>query len=118
MIYDVLTIKYSTFAPEVVSILNERMGTTAEINEYLDRLKELEAVADCPLLSDYEIINEGYNGMVRFEVQDRTTYAVCALPDTMMEIGKQYEALAMKYPQMFTNYIPTNEEIILDGLNG
>ena len=35
----------------------------------------------------------------------------------MMEIGKQYEALAMKYPQMFTNYIPTNEEIILDGLN-
>ena len=118
MIYDVLTIKYSTFAPEVVSILNERMGTTAEINEYLDRLKELEVVADCPLLSDYEIINAGYNGMVRFEVQNRTTYAVCALPDTMMEMGKQYEALAMKYPQMFTNYIPTNEEIILDGLNG
>ena len=94
------------------------MGTTAELNEYLARLKELEAVADCPLLSDYEIINAGYNGIVRFEVQDRTTYAVCALPDIMMEIGKQYEALAMKYPQMFTNYIPTNEEIILDGLNG
>ena len=75
MIYDVLTIKYSTFAPEVVSILNERMGTTAEVNEYLDRLKELEAVADCPLLSDYEIINAGYNGMVRFEVQDRVRSA-------------------------------------------
>ena len=59
-----------------------------------------------------------YNGMTRFEVQDHTIYSVLALPDTMMEIGKQYEALAMEYPQMFTNYIPTNEEIILDGLNG
>ena len=87
MIYDVLTIKY-TFTPEVIAMIDERIGTTAEINAYLDRLKELEAVADCPLLSDYEIINMGYNGMTHFEVQDRTTYAVCALPDTMMEIGK------------------------------
>ena len=126
MIYDVLTVKYSNipdvvgvprYSPEIERILNERMGTTAEINEYLDRLKELEAVADCPLLSNYEIVNMGYNGMTRFEVQDHTIYSVLALPDTMMEIGKQYEALALKYPQMFTNYIPTNEEIILDGLN-
>ena len=124
IIYDVLSIKLnhpvvgSEYAPEIQNILFEYTGTTTEINEYLDRLKEIEAVADYPVLSNYEIINQGYNGEYRFEMQDRASYSVCALPDWIAEAGKQYEALAMKYPLMFTNYIPSHEEIILDGLNG
>ena len=37
-----------------------------------------------------------------------------AIEKRVSEIGKQYEELAMKYPLMFSNYIPTNEETTLD----
>lgn len=124
IVYDVLSIKLNhpvvggDYAPEIQTVLFEYTGTSDEINEYLDRLKEIESTADYPVLSNYQIVNQGYNGEYRFEMQDRTSYSVCILPDQIVAAGKLYEELAMKYPLMFTNYIPSHEEIILDGLKG
>lgn len=126
IIHDVITIKHSKtlnvdgisgYDPEITKIIYEYMGVNSEISAYMDRLKEIEGVADYPVLVNYEIINTGYNGAYNFELREKTSYSVLATPDWMMEVGKQYEELAMKYPLMFSNYIPTNEEITLDKID-
>ena len=126
IIHDVITIKHSKtlnvngisgYDPEITKIIYEYMGVNSEISAYMDRLKEIEEVADYPVLVNYEIINTGYNGAYHFELREKTSYSVYATPDWMMEVGKQYEELAMKYPLMFSNYIPTNEEITPDKID-
>lgn len=123
VINDVLVVKWSNpataalYAPEISTIISDYMGSNAEINEYVDRLKEIEAVADYPVLSEFEIVNTAYNGAFHFEVRNKTRYSVGVLPDEMVAVGKMYEELAMKYPLMFTNYIPTQEDMIDDTMN-
>ena len=119
IIHDVITIKSSksAYSPEITKIIYEYMGVNSEISAYMDRLKEIEEVADYPVLVNYDITNTGYNGVYHFELREKTSYSVLATPDWMMEVGKQYEELAMKYPLMFSNYIPTNEEITLDKID-
>lgn len=120
VINDVLAVKWrntatvASYAPEIRNIISDYMGSNDEINQYVNLLKEIEAVADYPQLSKYEIVNTAYNGAFHFEVHNKTSYAVDILPDEMVAIGKRYETLAMKYPLMFANYIPTQEEIIDD----
>lgn len=120
VINDVLFVKWSNpttaalYAPEIRTIISDCMGSNSEINEYVDRLKEIEAVANYPVLSEYEIVNTAYNGAFHFEVRNKTSYSVGMLPDEMVAVGKMYEELAMKYPLMFANYIPTQEDIIDD----
>ncbi len=116
VINNVLVIKWSNpataalYAPEISTIISDYMGSNAEINEYADRLKEIEAVADYPQLSEFEIVNTAYNGVFNFEVRNKTRYSVGVLPDELVVVGKMYEELAMKYPLMFANYIPTQED--------
>lgn len=123
VINDVLVVKWSTpataalYAPEISTIISDYMGSNAEINEYVDRLKEIEAVSDYPVLSEFEIVNTAYNGALHFEVRNKTRYSVGVLPDEMVAAGKMYEELAMKYPLMFANYIPTQEDMIDDTMN-
>lgn len=123
VINDVLVVKWSIpataalYAPEISTIISDYMGSNAEINEYVDRLKEIEAVSDYPVLSEFEIVNTAYNGALHFEVRNKTLYSVGVLPDEMVAIGKMYEEFAMKYPLMFANYIPTQEDMIDDTMN-
>lgn len=123
VINDVLVVKWSNpataalYAPEISTIISDYMGSNAEINEYVDRLKEIEAVSDYPMLSEFEIVNTAYNGALHFEVRNKTRYSVGVLPDEMVAVGKMYEELAMKYPLMFANYIPTQEDMIDDTMN-
>lgn len=120
VINDVLVVKWSNpataalYAPEISTIISDYMGSNAEINEYVDRLKEIETVSDYPQLSEFEIVNTAFNGVFHFEVRNKTRYSVGVLPDEMVAVGKMYEELAMKYPLMFANYIPTQEDIIDD----
>lgn len=123
VINDVLVVKWSNpataalYAPEISTIISDYMGSNAEINEYVDRLKEIEAVSDYPVLSEFEIVNTAYNGALHFEVRNKTRYSVGVLPDEMVAVGKMYEELAMKYPLMFASYIPTQEDMIDDTMN-
>ena len=120
VINDVLIVKWSNpataalYAPEINTIISDYMGSNAEINEYVDRLKEIEAVSDYPQLSEFEIVNTAFNGALHFEIRNKISYSVGVLPDEMVAVGKLYEKLAMKYPLMFANYIPTQEEIVDD----
>lgn len=123
VINDVLVVKWSNpataalYAPEISTIISNYMGSNAEINEYVDRLKEIESVSNYPMLSEFEIVNTAYNGALHFEVRNKTRYSVGVLPDEMVAVGKMYEELAMKYPLMFANYIPTQEDMIDDTMN-
>lgn len=109
VINDVLIVKWSNpataalYAPEISTIISDYMGSNAEINEYVDRLKEIETVSDYPQLSEFEIVNTAFNGVFHFEVRNKTRYSVGVLPDEMVAVGKMYEELAMKYPLMFAN---------------
>lgn len=120
VINDVLVVKWSNpvtaplYDPEINRIISDYMGSNAEINGYVDRLKEIESILDYPLLSNYEIVNTAYNGAFHFEVHNKTSYSVGVLPDEMVAVSKLYEELAMKYPLMFENYIPTQEDMIND----
>lgn len=118
IVNDVLVVKWSNAAtakayePKIRDIISDYMGSTAEINEYMERLKEIEAVADYPVLSEYGLVNTAVNGAFRFEVQNKTRYSVDSLPHEIETVGKMYEELAMKYPLMFSKYEPTPEDTI------
>lgn len=109
IVQEILVSKANTgnaYSDEIKKIIYEYIGVNSEIAAYMDRLKEIEEVADYPVLVNYELANTGYNGAYRFELRETTTYSVYATPDWMMEVGKMYEELAMKYPLIFSNYVP------------
>ncbi|MCC8077592.1 MAG: hypothetical protein LIO60_04480 [Oscillospiraceae bacterium] len=120
VINDVLSIRWENqqaadkYSPEIRGIIRDYMGSNDEVNLYVEYLNDVKAVTDYPVLLDYQLVNVGVNGASRFEVQNRTRYSVCVLPDEIIRLGKMYEELALKYPLLFSNYVPTAEDIIDD----
>lgn len=82
------------------------------------RHTEIEAVAEYPVLCNYNMTGsfDLYGENQFFDVQNVTPYSVDRLPEEITSVGKMYEELAMKYPLIFSNYIPTEAEMIDDVL--
>ena len=115
--HDSLTTSIS-YAVDVDNVMSDFMGCNSEINEFVNRLRDIEAVADYPVLSNYNMTGSSdmYNEKQFFDINNVTPYSVDRLPEEITAVGKMYEELAMKYPLIFSNYIPTETEMIDDAL--
>lgn len=124
LISDILATKKNSYttpiaeAIEVDNIMSDYMGSNSEINEFINRLNDIEAVAEYPVLCNYSMTGsfDLYGENQFFDVQNVTPYSVDRLPEEITSVGKMYEELAMKYPLIFSNYIPTEAEMIDDVL--
>ncbi len=120
IVNDVLSVKWENQAvgdrydPKIREIIRDYIGSNEEVNDYVNYLNDIAEVIDMPILTDYSLVNTGMNGVSRFEVQNKTRYAVEALPGEIKRLGGMYKDLALRYPLLFSNYIPSDDEKIDD----
>lgn len=125
MINDVLSIKWEKhnantpeqYNPEIREIIYDYLGTNEDVNSFVGYMNDVKAILEYPTLVNYQLVNTGINGVTRFEVQNCTRYSVGVLPDEIIRLGKMYETLSLKYPLLFSKYIPTAKDIVDDTAN-
>lgn len=91
-----------TYKYEVIDVMNEYLGMTNSLYDYEKVFDEVKSVLDVPELFHTGIHGiPGPSGRVVNRLITDDTYAVLALADNMMKVGKMYEIVRMEYPETF-----------------
>ena len=109
MIHELLDAKQSkaivretTYSEDVMLMMEEYLGGNAEIYAYEEAFDVVKSVLDAVYVVNAGIYGEPvYGGGTVNVMRDDTSYATLCLCDNMMKVGKMYDSLYLKYPNVF-----------------
>lgn len=92
----------TTFDSDVMMLMEEYLGGNAEIYKYEEAFNAVKEVLDAHHVVNAGIYGEPVYGSGTVNVlRDDTSYMTLCLCDNMMKVGKMYESLYLKYPNVF-----------------